>query len=135
MSDVLWKYSALCRELVRRDLRGQFAGKALSLFWVTGHTALMLLVYVFVSVTVKKIEIDAGPNLPRDYTSYLFSGLVLWLAIAQALGRSPSIPINKANFVKQTVFPVGVLPLGATLLFSVGFQAFRSLKPDVGNVL
>jgi lipopolysaccharide transport system permease protein len=108
---LLWRYRALCRELVHRELTGQYAGQALGSFWVVGHTVLTLAVYVFLFVAVLKVKIDIGPALPRDYTSYLFAGLVPWLAIAQALSRSTGALIAQANLVKQVVFPVEILPL------------------------
>jgi lipopolysaccharide transport system permease protein len=111
---LLWKYRALCLELVRRDLTGQYAGQALGSFWVIGHTVSLLLIYAFVFVVVFKVKLEL--DVPRDYTSYLFAGLIPWLAISQALVRSCTALIGQSNLVKQVVFPLEVLPFSAIFI-------------------
>lgn len=112
----LWKHRALCRELVRRDLSGQYAGQALGSFWVVGHPLSLLVLYIFVFVVVLKVRIGDSPDMPRDYTNYILAGLVPWLAIQSLLARSSTALIAQANLVKQVVFPIEVLPLGAVIV-------------------
>jgi lipopolysaccharide transport system permease protein len=106
----LWRHRALARELIRRDLAGQYANQALGSFWVIGHPLSLLLIYIFVFVVVLKVKIPADPTMTRDYTSYILAGLVPWLAIAQSLGRTSMSLMSQANLVKQVVFPIEVLP-------------------------
>lgn len=105
-----WRHRALVREIVRRDLAGQYANQALGSFWVFGHPLSLMLIYVFVFVIVLKVKVPDDPSMPRDYTSYILSGLTAWLAIAQSLGRGSQALLSQANLVKQVVFPIEVLP-------------------------
>ncbi|MGO4573052.1 ABC transporter permease [Microvirga sp. 2TAF3] len=115
----LWTYRALCRELVRRDLIGQYAGQLLGSFWVVGHPLFLLLVYIFVFVVVMKVKLAMSVQMPRDYTNYILAGLVPWLSIQQLLTRSTTVLIAQANLVKQVVFPMELLPFGAVFVTMV----------------
>jgi lipopolysaccharide transport system permease protein len=112
---VLWKHRALCRELVRRDLSGAYASQALGSFWVIGHPLSLLAIYAFVFAVVLKVKIPTGDSLPRDYTNYILSGLVPWIAISQSLGRATTTLISQANMVKQVVFPIEILPMAGVI--------------------
>lgn len=122
---VLWKYRALCGEIVRRDLTGQFANQVLGSFWVIGHPLSLLAIYVFVFAIVLKVKIPVDAAMPRDYTVYILAGIVPWLAISQALGRGTTALMAQPNLVKQVVFPVDVLPPASV---------FVSLVPMVVSV-
>ena len=110
---------ALVVELARRDLGSQFRGQALGSFWIIGHPLILLLVYVFVFAVVFKVRIPASADIPRDYTAYILAGLVPWLAIQQSLNRGASVLLVQANLVKQTVFPIEILPFGSVLVAMV----------------
>lgn len=113
---ILWKNRSLCRELVRRELGSQFAGQALGAFWIIGHPMMLFCVYIFVFVIVFKTRISESLDMPRDYTTYILSGLVPWLFVQQALVRGANALVGQANLVKQVVFPVEVLPVAAVLV-------------------
>jgi lipopolysaccharide transport system permease protein len=113
---VLWRNRELCRELVGRDLSSQFAGQALGAFWIIGHPMMLFCVYIFVFAIVFKTRIAMSFEMPRDYTTYILSGLVPWLFVQQALTRGANALVNQANMVKQVVFPIEVLPFGAVIV-------------------
>jgi lipopolysaccharide transport system permease protein len=106
----IWDHRGLCRELIRRDLAGQYAGQALGSFWIFGHPLFLLLIYIFVFVLVLKVKVPADASMPRDYTNYILAGIVPWLTISQALARAPMALLAQSNLVKQVIFPVEVLP-------------------------
>lgn len=113
---ILWKNRDLCRVLVRRELGSQIAGEALGAFWIIGHPLMLFCVYIFVFVIVFKTRIAESIEMPRDYTTYILSGLVPWLFVQQALMRGASALVGQANLVKQVVFPVEVLPFAAVVV-------------------
>jgi lipopolysaccharide transport system permease protein len=49
-------------------------------------------------------------ELPLNYTVYILSGLVPWLALVDSLNRAPNAVTGNSNLVKQVVFPIEVLP-------------------------
>lgn len=113
---VQWRNRGLAVEMVRRDLRGQFAGQFFGAFWVFGHPIIQFCVYIFIFAVVFKTRIDGSVDLPRDYTTYILVGLVPWLFIQQSLTRSSTSLVAQANLVKQVVFPIDVLPFCAVLI-------------------
>ena len=115
VSAILWKNRGLCRELVRRELSSQVAGEAFGMFWIIGHPMMLFCVYIFVFVVVFKTRIAESLEMPRDYTTYILSGLVPWLFVQQSLVRGANALVGQANLVKQVVFPVEVLPFAAVV--------------------
>jgi lipopolysaccharide transport system permease protein len=113
---VQWRNRGLALEMVRRDLRGQFAGQFFGAFWIFGHPVIQFCVYVFIFAVVFKTRIDRSVDLPRDYTTYILVGLVPWLFIQQSLVRASTSLVAQANLVKQVVFPIEVLPFCAVLI-------------------
>lgn len=103
-------------EMVRRDLRGQFAGQFFGAFWIFGHPIIQFCVYIFIFAVVFKTRIETSVDLPRDYTTYILVGLVPWLFIQQSLVRASTSLVAQANLVKQVVFPIEVLPCCAVLV-------------------
>ena len=77
--------------------------------------------------------------MPRDYTTYILSGLVPWLFIQQALVRGANALVGQANLVKQVVFPVEVLPVAAVLVslvtLGVGLATLAAYSLFAGNGL
>jgi lipopolysaccharide transport system permease protein len=112
----LWHQRSLCIELARRDLGAQFAGQVLGAFWIIGHPLLLFGVYVFIFAVVMKVRIATSLDMPRDYSTYILAGLIPWLSVQQSLTRSAGALIAQAGLVKQVVFPIEVLPLGAVLI-------------------
>lgn len=113
------RHRDLVVELTRRDLGSQFQGQALGSLWIIGHPMIQLLVYVFVFVVVFKVSISVSTGVPRDYTAYILAGLVPWLAIQQSLLRSSNALLAQASLVRQTIFPIEILPLGSVLVSMV----------------
>jgi lipopolysaccharide transport system permease protein len=107
---LLWRYRALCIELMRRDFRGQYAGQLLGAFWVLVHPLFLIGIYIFVFRVVLQVKLESSSQMPLDYTAYLLSGLVPWLAMQAMLARSTTILLSNANLVKQVVFPIEILP-------------------------
>ena len=116
---LLWRHRALCKEMVKRDLGSQFTGQAIGGYWIIGHPLMLYAIYVLVFTVVLKTRMPESLEMPRDYTTYILSGLAPWLATQQALARSPTALIGQSNLVKQVVFPIEVLPLGAIIAAAI----------------
>ena len=109
MSRKLYRHRALLLEYVRRDLFDTHAGQVLGGLWMFIHPIFLMLVYVFVFTFVFSARIGGTYELPGDYTSYIMSGLVCWLAMQSSMSKSCSSLTGHANLVKQVVFPIEVL--------------------------
>ncbi len=135
----LWRHRSLSWEMIKRDLGGQYAGQVLGRLWIIGNPLILYAVYVFIFGVVIKTRLTQDLDMPRDYTTYILAGLAPWLATQQALARTPTALISQSNLVKQVVFPIEVLPLGAIvaasipLLIGIAVVLIRSLLLD-GNL-
>ena len=43
--------------------------------------------------------------MPLDYTTYLLSGLIPWMAFQESMSKGATVIVGNANLVKQVVFP------------------------------
>ncbi|MEZ5849030.1 MAG: ABC transporter permease [Hyphomicrobiaceae bacterium] len=109
---LVWRHRRLSLELIRRDLGSQFSGQAIGGLWIIAHPLVMFGVYIFLFTVVLKVRIATNLEMPRDYATYILSGLAPWLASQLVLARAPTALSAQANIVKQVVFPIEVLPVG-----------------------
>lgn len=97
--------------MASRELRLRYAGQITGSFWIIGHPMFQMLLFVFVFGIVFKQRIGGTFELPRDYTSYILSGLVPWLAINPAVSASCLSIVSNANIVRQFTFETELLPV------------------------
>ena len=117
------RYRVLIKEMTRRDLFEPYAGQMFGAAWTFLHPLVLMGVYVFVFNVVFKVKMGGTVDLPRDYTTYLLSGLIPWLGIVAGMSKGAGVLLMHANLVKQVVFPIEVLPVKSTLASLVP-QAF-----------
>lgn len=108
---LLTRHRQLTIEMARREILDRYAGQFFGLFWAFGHPIILMVVYVFIFSVIFKIKINGTIELPRDYTAYILSGLIPWIAFQDSMSRASMAVISSANLVKQVVFPVEVLPV------------------------
>jgi lipopolysaccharide transport system permease protein len=113
---LLGRHRDLVLEMARREIRSQYGGQALGSWWVVGHPLFQMLVYIAVFALIFKVRVGGTLEMPRDYITYLLSGLVPWLCAQQALARGPTLMVSQANLVKQVVFPIQVIPAASVLV-------------------
>jgi lipopolysaccharide transport system permease protein len=108
---LLTRHRQLTVEMARREISDRYAGQFFGLFWAIGHPLVLMLVYVFIFGFVFKVKITSSSALPLDYTTYILSGLIPWLAFTDVMAKSSIAIVGNANLVKQVVFPIEVLPV------------------------
>lgn len=114
----LWRdvvrYRQLLVEMTWRELADPFAGSMLGVTWSILHPLLMMAVYALVFSIIFR-----GNPEPNDYgfdfTVQMMSAYLPWMAFSQGVLNGCSAVRNKANLVKQVVFPLEVLPLKTVL--------------------
>lgn len=106
-------HANLIYQLTKREVVGRYKGSALGLLWSFIIPLVMLAVYTFVFGMVFKARwgVDGGQN----FSIILFCGLILHSFLAECLTHSPTVILNKPNFVKKVVFPLEILPLVSLL--------------------
>ena len=106
---------ALILEMARREIADRYAGQVLGTLWAIGHPLFLLTLYVFVFGYVFKVRLGGTDQTAADYTVYLMSGLVAWLAFQETMVKSCVVVSSNASLVKQVVFPFEILPVKSVL--------------------
>lgn len=112
----------LTLEMAKREIYDRYLGQVLGGFWSVAHPLILILVYIYVFGFVFKMKIGGTVQMPLDYITYLLAGLIPWLFLVDAMGKSSTVIIGHANLVKQVVFPIEILPVKSVLasLFTMG---------------
>ena len=112
---LLTKYRHLTFELARREIADRYAGQVFGMFWSIGHPLIMIAVYIFIFGYVFRVKVGGTVDMPLDYTTYLLSGLIPWLAFQDSMVKASTVIVSNTNLVKQVVFPIEVLPVKVVL--------------------
>ncbi len=113
------RHRRLTWEMAKREIRDRYAGQMFGVLWAAGHPLALMSVYVFVFAYVFKLRVGGSVELPRDFTVYLLSGLIPWMAFQESMSKAASVVIANSNLVKQVVFPLEVLPIKGILASSI----------------
>jgi lipopolysaccharide transport system permease protein len=112
---LLTRHRRLTVEMARREIYERYTGQLFGLFWAVGHPLALMLIYVFVFAFVFRARMGGTADLPLNYTAYLLSGLIPWLAFQESMTKAGTVIVANANLVKQVIFPVEVLPVKGVL--------------------
>jgi len=113
---LLSRHRQLTWEMTKRELQERYAGQMLGALWAIGHPLFLMAIFVFVFAYVFKIRMGDPAVFPLDYTAYLLSGLIPWLAFQDAMNKGATVIVANAGLVKQVVFPVEILPVKGVLV-------------------
>lgn len=109
------RHRQLTWEMARREVADRYAGHVLGAVWSLAHPLVVIAVYLFIFAVVFKVRMGGSAELPMDYTVYILSGLIPWMAVSDALNRAPTAVLSSTSLVKQVVFPIEVLPAKTVL--------------------
>lgn len=131
--NILLKHHSLTWEMAKRELSDRYAGQAFGIVWAIAHPLFMIGLYVFIFAFVFKAKIGGTVQLPLDYTTYILSGLIPWMAFQESINKSCTAITANAGLVKQVVFPLEILPAKSVLVSLL--PLFISLLILLGYVL
>lgn len=104
----------LIRELVKRDFQGRYAGSLLGFTWSFLQPLWLLLMFTFVFSTVLKVR-PTGLGAGGSFASFLFCGLLPWMALNEGVTRAATSITDNATLVRKLRFPPEVLVLAVVL--------------------
>lgn len=110
----LYKYRALINALVVRGLKARYRGSILGFFWTFLNPFLLMLVYLLVFKVFMKTGI-------KNYTVFLFSGLLPWMWFSTALTDGVGSIIGGASLITKVLFPPQVISTVPVLVNMVNF--------------
>jgi lipopolysaccharide transport system permease protein len=103
----------LLKELVRRDVKGRYAGSLFGLIWSFAQPLWMLALFGFVFSTVMKMPAEGVRN--GSFAIFLFSGLLPWMAVQEGILRATTSVTDNSSLVKKLRFPAEILGLAVVL--------------------
>ena len=107
-------YSSTLDELKKKN-----AGSILGNVWLVLYSLTLLSVYAVIYIIIFDVRLPQLSQL--DYVLYIFAGLVPFLAISESLSMTTQSLIASKNLLKNTVFPIDILPVIAVFRSHVGF--------------
>jgi lipopolysaccharide transport system permease protein len=113
--ELLTRHRQLTLEMARREIADRYVGQVFGMLWAIGHPLVIIGIYVFIFAFVFKVRINSAQAIPLDYTVYLLSGLIPWMAFQESMSKGTTVIVGNANLVKQVVFPIEVLPVKAVI--------------------
>lgn len=114
---ILFRCRSLLAATVLNDIKARYAGTTFGLLWIIIYPVLFLGLYSVVYVMIFQVRI--GNLSSFDYVLLIFSGLIPFLGFAETLGAGvPSVTSN-SNLIKNTLFPIELIPVKAVLASSM----------------
>lgn len=99
------------------EIRGRYAGTALGMVWTVLYPVLFLAVYAAVVMLVFRVR--PGGSTTADSVLLIFAGLIPFFGLSEALGQGVGSVLANRNLVKNTLFPIELIPVRATLTGSL----------------
>lgn len=111
---LLWKHRHILWQTTRNDVRARFAGSVLGLGWLIFYPLLLLGAYAFVYIFVFKVKFALFNA--NEYVALIFCGLIPFIGFSEAIGIGiPSVNSN-ASLIKNTLFPIELIPVKTVFL-------------------
>jgi len=95
------------------DLRRKVAGSMLGLGWYALYPLLLLAAYAAVYIYVFNVRLKLFDS--KEYVLVIFCGLVPFLAFAEALASGSASVTGNSGLIKNTLFPIDLIPVKAVL--------------------
>lgn len=115
---VLWKGRTLCARLIGREVNLRYKGSVLGVLWSLLNPLALLAVFTFVFGIVMQARWGSAGE-QKNFSLVIYSGLVLFIFLADVVNRAPLLVLQNANYVKKVVFPLEMLSatsIGAALV-------------------
>lgn len=106
-----WLQRQLFLKLLRRDFAERYRGSYLGLLWSLLLPLLSLLVFTFFFGVIFRVRWPGSSDGSLgDLALTLFIGLALYNFLAECLTQAPGLILAHANYVKNVIFPLEMLP-------------------------
>ncbi len=98
----------LVKYLVLKEIKVKSRGTYLGVAWTLMNPLLTIIVYFVVFRSIFRVEI---PN----FLAFFLVGFLMWTFFSRAITAAATCVAGNENLVKQSVFPLEVLPIAAVL--------------------
>lgn len=114
--DLATRHRALVLEMAKREIKDRYVQQVFGIFWAVFHPIVVIGVYMFIFLVVFKVKLAAaGRPIMYDYSTYILSGLIPWLAMQEVMSKACTVITSNVSLVKQVIFPIEILPIKTTV--------------------
>lgn len=113
----IWLHRHILWATTLNDIRGRFKGTVVGLLWTVLYPVIFLSLYAVVYTMIFRVR--AGGYGTNDYVLLIFCGLIPFLGFSEALGTGVGSVLSNKGLVKNTLFPVELIPVKAVFASSV----------------
>ncbi|HMK96119.1 MAG TPA: ABC transporter permease [Acidimicrobiales bacterium] len=99
------------RATTRVELEKRYSGSLLGRTWIVLYPVLWLSIYLFLYIVVFKVRYPSYSTL--DYVVYIFSGLVPYIALMEAVTAGVVSVKQNLHLVRNIILPVEMIPARA----------------------
>ena len=110
---VIWKHRKMLWATTVADIRTRYAGSVLGMFWMILYPTLMLGAYSVVYVFIFRLRVEHMST--AEYVMHIFAGLIPFLGFSEGLSNSTVSVTANAALVKNTLFPIEIIPVKSVL--------------------
>lgn len=114
---LLYKHRNILWATSKHDLYGRYTGTLLGMLWPLIYPMMFLGLYSLVYIFILGVKIPHYSQF--SYVLLIFSGLIPFLGFTEALSTGTSSVISNKNLIKNTLFPIELIPVKAVLNSSV----------------
>jgi lipopolysaccharide transport system permease protein len=107
----LYRYRALLKNLVFKDLKLKYRGSMFGFLWSLVNPLLMIVIYTLAFTYIMRIR-------GKGFVFYLMLGQLSWSFFSNSATMSTGAIIDNAGLLKSVFFPRAILPVG-TVLFNL----------------
>ena len=96
------------------DIKTRYAGSLLGMLWLFIYPLLLLGAYAAVYIFVFKVKFQLFNS--NEYVALIFCGLIPFIGFSEALGNGVGSVISNASLMKNTLFPIELVPAKSVLV-------------------
>lgn len=108
---LIWNYRKVLFSTVINDIRAKYVSSLLGMIWSVIYPILFLSIYSVIYVNVYKVQLEGITSW--EYVIILFCGLIPWFGFSESIMLSTNSIVSNASLLKNTLFPVDILPVKA----------------------
>ncbi|NPV90661.1 MAG: ABC transporter permease [Firmicutes bacterium] len=109
----LYKHRSILWATTKTDIRTRFVGSIFGVLWLFLYPMLLLGAYAAVYIYVFNVRFQLFDS--NEYVALIFCGLIPFLGFAETLGMGVGSVVANANLIKNTLFPIELVPVKAVL--------------------